>query len=97
MTTDDVKNLAQLSRIALSQNEAESFKQEIDSILEYVSAVKDIVSENSPEKSLGARFNVLRDDVVTVEPGQFSEVLKDAMPNKDGDFLAVKKILKQTN
>lgn len=97
MTTDDVKNLAQLSRIALADNEVDSLKEEIESILDYVSIVKDIVSEGGSEPSLGARYNVLRDDIISVNPGQFSTVLKEAMPHREGEFLAVKKILKQTD
>lgn len=97
MTKEEIKKLGSLSRIALSEAEIESFRSEIDSILEYVSVVKDIVSDTSSEPSVGARFNVLREDAVTVEPGSFTEVMLEAMPKTDGQFLSVKKILKQSD
>lgn len=95
MTTDEIKKLGSLSRIALTEHELETFSQEIDSIITYVSAVKDIAAvdvEVTPR--VGVRFNVLRSDAVTNVPGQYTDVMLAAMPHKSGQYLAVKKILK---
>jgi aspartyl/glutamyl-tRNA(Asn/Gln) amidotransferase C subunit len=95
MTKEEIRTLGSLSRIALSDAEVETFNQEIDSILEYVGVVKDIASGEEDTKSLGARYNVLRPDAVTNTPGQYTDVMLAAMPDTNGQFLAVKKILKQ--
>lgn len=94
MTKEDIIHLGNLSRIKLSEAEVETFNQEIDSILEYVSTVKNMVSDASVEdKTVGARFNILRADAVTNEPGTFTDVLLEALPHREGQFMSVKKIL----
>jgi aspartyl-tRNA(Asn)/glutamyl-tRNA(Gln) amidotransferase subunit C len=94
MTKEEIIHLGTLSRIKLSESEVATFSQEIDSILEYVSVVKNITSdEDVDDKKVGAVFNVLREDDVTNVPGTFTEVLLEAMPNREGQFMAVKKIL----
>lgn len=95
MTKEEIRTLGSLSRIALTEQEIEVFNQEIDAILEYVSVVKNIAGTESNTKSLGARYNVLRTDEVTNTPGQYTEGMLQAMPKTNGQFLAVKKILKQ--
>lgn len=95
MTKEEIRTLGSLSRIALTDQEVEVFNQEIDSILEYVSTVKNIVGSAAETKSLGARFNVLRADVVTNTPGEYTKAMLAEMPKTNGQFLAVPKILKQ--
>lgn len=94
MTKEEIRTLGSLSRIALTEHEVEVFNQEIDSILEYVSTVKNIAGSDTDTKSLGARFNVLRTDEVTNTPGEYTGAILACMPKTNGQFLAVKKILK---
>lgn len=98
MTSDEIRTLGSLSRIALSDDEVETFNQEIEAIVAYVSVVKNIASgveAQAQAQALGVRYNVLRTDVVTNTPGQYTEAMLAAMPKTTGQFLAVKKILKQ--
>lgn len=95
METGDIKHLASLSRIRISDEEAESLKNDIDAVLEYVSVVSDITAEGDLTKKVGARFNVFRQDAVTNEPGSHSEALMAEAPEREGDYLKVKKILNQ--
>lgn len=94
MTQDDIRHLGTLARIALSDAEVATFNQEIDAILSYVSTVKNIAADAPLEKALGARFNVLRPDAVTIASGTYTEAMLTAMPHKNGQYLSVKKILK---
>ena len=96
MTKEEILHLGRLSRIALTTDEVAGFQTSIDSILEYVSVVSEMVSGQESEKKVGARYNILRPDVVTEPAGTHAEVLLDAMPKRDGRFLSVKKILNQT-
>lgn len=95
METDDVKHLASLARIRISDSEAESLKQDIDSVLEYVGVVSDIAAEADLTKKVGARYNIFREDEVTNEPGSYTKDLMAEAPHRDGDYLKVKKILNQ--
>ena len=96
MTHDEITHLGTLSRIALTQTEIANFTDEIDAILTYVSTVNTIVANGTLTANVGARYNVLRPDIVTEEPGSHTEVLLDALPVRDGQYMSVKKILQQS-
>jgi aspartyl-tRNA(Asn)/glutamyl-tRNA(Gln) amidotransferase subunit C len=97
MTKEEISHLGKLSRIALIPKEIDVLQTEIEAILAYVSTVTAIVSNESvSEKSVGARYNVLRPDEVTVVSGEYTETLLSAMPHREGQFMSVKKILNQT-
>lgn len=93
MTKEEVLHLGTLARIKLSSEEAEEFKEEISGILSYVGAVNEIVADNGITKEVGARFNVFREDTVTNVPGAYAEELLNEMPERNGRYLSVKKIL----
>ena len=92
MTKEEIVRLSTLARITLREEEIESLQSEIGSILEYVSQI-DAATDGAPEKRVGAIHNVFREDIVTNEPNEHTEVLMDAMPETQGRFLKVKKIL----
>lgn len=93
MKSEDVTQLARLARIAVSEAEAATFTTEIDAILSYVSDVTDVAGTDAVTPHVGAVHNVLRADIVTNEPNQYTDALLAAMPDTDGRFLKVKKIL----
>ncbi len=95
MNQEDVKHLATLARIELSDQELAKFTPEMSDILAYVSVIQDIAGEAEGDMStkLGARYNIFRADEVTNEPNSFSEALLQEMPHREGRFLQVKKIL----
>lgn len=93
MTKEETLRLGDLSRIKMTDAEAEAFKSEIDSILAYVSAVDALVDKGDLSKAPGPVFNVFREDAVTNDPGSYTRDIVQAFPEKHGDFLKVKKIL----
>ncbi len=95
MTNEEIIHLGRLARIALAPGEVAVLRTEIDAILSYVSTVKNIAGDTTSAPLVGARFNVLRPDVIQNESGQFTDVLLAAMPKRDGQYLSVKKILNQ--
>ena len=95
MEKAEVQKLAHLARIAVTDDEAETLTSEIDAILAYVGAVSEVAGVTSETPHVGPVYNVLREDVVTNDPGQYSEALMAAMPETDGRFMKVKKILQQ--
>jgi aspartyl-tRNA(Asn)/glutamyl-tRNA(Gln) amidotransferase subunit C len=96
MTKEEVIHLAKLSRIALTDEEVDSFTTEMSAILDYVSAVQDMVGDDvSGGLAVGPVHNVFRKDEVTNEPDQYTADIMAEMPQTEGRFLVVKKILNQ--
>lgn len=94
MKREDIEHLALLARIELTEQEKESLEGELSSIVSYVSTVSDIVSDDvdsAPE--VGVRHNIFRKDEVTNEADEYTDDILAEMPETDGRFLKVKKIL----
>ena len=88
---DEVTNLANLARIQITPEEAESLTHELDSILDYVGQIKN----SSTEEISNTPFlkNVMRDDVATNKDREFTEDILNNAPSREGNYLKVKKIL----
>ncbi len=95
MKTEDVQHLARLARIAINDAEATQLTIEIEAILAYVSEVQAVAGTETIEPAVGPVHNVFRDDVITNEPEQYTEIVLKAMPETSGRYLKVKKILSQ--
>lgn len=94
ITKSEIEKLAELSRLALSEEEKERMQGEFDSILEYITAIQKIsasTSERTP--SIVARVNVMREDVNPHESGIHTEALLSVAPKREGNYIRVKKIL----
>jgi aspartyl-tRNA(Asn)/glutamyl-tRNA(Gln) amidotransferase subunit C len=91
MNKDEVLKLAKLARIKILPEEAEALSHEFDRILEYVGEVKGIKSDG--EKVLALTRNVLREDANPHETGLYTSDLLNQSPEREGDYLKVKKIL----
>ncbi len=91
ITKEDIKKLANLVRIEISDEEAEKLTPEIDSVLGYVGQIKNATGDT--EKTVHKLHNVLRDDVVVNKEGEYTESLLEAAPSREGDYVKVKKIL----
>lgn len=93
MTKEEILQLGNLSRLKMSDDEVVKFQSEIESILEYVSAVNRIVSDQELKKVPGVIKNVLREDIVVEASKEDVDSLVSAFPEKIGKYLKVKKIL----
>lgn len=93
MEKKDIVHLATLSRISISDDEAETLKADIESVLAYVSKVNDIAADASLTKKVGARFNVFREDEIRNERNAYTDALLREAPSVKGKHLTVKKIL----
>lgn len=92
MQIEEVKHLAALSRITLTEEEIASFATNMDSILGYVDHVKKL-SLGEREAVVPPHPNPLRADEPTHEPGTFSDDIIAAFPKKVGRLALVKRIL----
>ncbi len=91
ITKEDIKNLADLARIQISDKEAESLTREMDSILGYVGQIKEATGDT--EKMLPKLRNIMREDISTNAPKQYAEKLLKNAPSREKNYLKVKKIL----
>jgi aspartyl-tRNA(Asn)/glutamyl-tRNA(Gln) amidotransferase subunit C len=94
MNREDISHLATLSRIALTEEELSKLEGELSSIVSYVAVISDLASDttdSAPE--VGPLHNVFRPDTVTNDVGQHTNALLAEMPQTEGAFLKVKKIL----
>ena len=88
---ETIKNLANLARIEMSDSEAELMTKELEPILGYVGQIQSAVGDLKP--SVSKHRNIMREDVVTTKPREYTEKILKNAPARDGDFLKVKKIL----
>lgn len=88
----DIEKLATLSRITVHESEREALQDEINAVLSYVSEIEQVQVSAEPVHT-HVRKNVLREDGEPHEPGRYSEALLAEAPEKDGDFIRVKKVI----
>ena len=87
----DIEKLATLSRMKVSPEEAESLRSEIDSILGYVVDINKVSLVDVPDEE--TRRNVFRNDTDANISGEYTEKLLALSPDRDGNYIKVKKIL----
>ena len=93
MNKEEILKLSSMSRIAISEQEAEALGKDIEAVLEYVSVINEITAEEGVTKKVGAVYNVFREDEITVEAGSHTEALMAEAPKVRKGRLEVKKIL----
>lgn len=92
MTTKvDVKALAQLARLDVSDTELAKLEKEIPAILAFVETIQ----KASADASIASPIleNVMRDDVGAHESGAHTDVLLEAAPAREGDRVVVKQVI----
>ena len=94
ITKEEVKHIAKLARLGLTNKEIEKFQKELSSILDYIEKLKKVdISEIRPTSHSIKVENVTRED----KEGSMSEVqssnLLDLAPDKKDGYLKTKSIL----
>lgn len=92
MEKKDIQNLGDLSRISLTEKEADALGKDLEKILGYVKEIEDLHIESLSEERDVLR-NVLRADTVTRAPSEYTETLLSAAPETEEGYIAVKTIL----
>ncbi|MDB5238910.1 MAG: glutamyl-tRNA(Gln) and/or aspartyl-tRNA(Asn) amidotransferase subunit [Candidatus Parcubacteria bacterium] len=95
ITVKDLEHLATLARIELTEDDKESLVKEFDSILGYVDQLKKVDVSLDAAGRVGAVKNVMRSDTPNTVSAEDRERLLDEAPYREGDFIAVKKIIAQ--
>lgn len=92
LSSEEVKKVAQLARIELSENEVEKFQKDLSSILDYVDELKAVETDGLEiVSSVTGLENVQRDDeAVTID---YQEDIMANAPERKDKYYKVKSIL----
>lgn len=86
ISLDEVKHVAHLARLAITEEEAVTFTKQLDSIITFAEQLNELDTDNvEPTSHVLPMKNVLRED----KPGQglpIEAVLKNAPDHKDGQI-----------
>jgi aspartyl/glutamyl-tRNA(Asn/Gln) amidotransferase C subunit len=93
MNPRDIANLATLARMELSEAEKASLAADMKNILAFIDQIKEAEVDTSAGNRVGVVYNVFREDMNPHESGIYTEALLSAAPDREGDFVKVKKIL----
>jgi len=102
MDKKDIEHLAKLSRIEIPEEEKESLSKDLENILGHVGQIQSAsaslgrdgeVTGEKTKKTAGKLRNVMREDKNPHEPGIYTEKILKEAPEREGDYVKVKKIL----
>ena len=91
----DVRYVADLARISLTDEEAQQFGAELDDILDYVTQLNELdVHTIEPTAHAAPRANVMREDVVK-QTLEHDAVIANAPAHVEGAFIRVPPVLEE--
>ena len=86
ISTDDVKHVAKLARLELTEEEIDKYSKQLGSILQYVEQMNEVDTTGiEPMPHAIPVYNVMREDVVKYEKTK-DEMLANAPFEEDGFF-----------
>ena len=95
ITIKEIEKLANLARIKIDETEKEGLTKEIDSILVYIDQIKKATVNTDQSSSVGVVHNVFREDMSETISNEDRERILNEAPDREGEFIAVKKIIAQ--
>lgn len=95
ISKQDIKKLAKLARITLAEEEVEALTTDAQAILGYVFDLGTVA--DAPLNATHTMIkSVLRDDTNPHASRVHTDALLQALPRRDGDFAAVRKVIERT-
>lgn len=92
MQIDDIKKLAELARLDMTEDEMANLAYEFDPIIAYVGQIQE-ASQSLNHDTQYVQTNIVREDVVTNKEGEYADRILAEMPDKQNGYLKVKQIL----
>jgi len=91
----EIKNLAELARIHLTEKEEQELERDLRTILEYVEKLKEVDVSKVPEMTHAVLIqNVFREDEEQVEREEYI-LLTDQFPEEELGYLKVKGVFER--
>ncbi len=92
ISKEEVKHIAKLARLGLTEKEIEKYQKELSSILDYIEKLKEVDVSNVEPTSHSIKIeNITREDE-TNKKENIEKKLIDLMPEIKEDYLKVKSI-----
>ena len=92
ISSDEIRHLAHLSAIQLSDDEVTHMQHDLESVLSYVHMLEKLDTDGvMPTYQVNGQTNVFRDDVI--ESGVDTKALLDLAPSHDEYSVKVPKVL----
>ena len=87
ISVDQVKHVAHLARLAITEEEAEKFTKQLDAIISFAEQLNELDTDNvEPTSHVLELKNVLREDIPSVGLPR-DEVLKNAPEHIEGQIM----------
>lgn len=94
ITKEEVKHIAKLARLGLTEKEMEKIQKDLSLILDYFKLLKEVNTENiKPTSHPISAKPYLRKDEVLRKPSKMNQKLIEMAPDKEKEYLKVKSIL----
>jgi len=95
ISKEEVKHIAKLARLGLTESEIRKFQRELSSILDYMEKLKEVdVSKVEPTSHSIKVENVMKEDEPKEKKLELRKKLVEMAPEKEKGYLKVKSILK---
>tara|TARA_Y100001968_G_scaffold124884_1_gene113856 strand:+ start:734 stop:1021 length:288 start_codon:yes stop_codon:yes gene_type:complete len=92
ISSSDVRKVAKLARLELTEDQIEIYTSQLEDILSYVDQLQEIDTQDIPPTTRAVEVvNSMREDIVE-DNSTREDILKQA-PHREGDFFRVPKIL----
>lgn len=88
LSVEEVKHIAKLSKLELSEKEEEIYGEQLSSVLSYVEQLNEVDTEGvEPTANITGLTNILRHDQVEVSGITHQDIERNAPDFKDGSFV----------
>lgn len=93
ISEDEVRHIAKLARLELTENEIEKMQKDLSAILDYFKLLEKAPKPSPVVRTTGLKENVVRKDEVMEKPASLANNLIAAAPNRKDEYIKVKAIL----
>lgn len=94
LTPDEVRHIAHLARLGLTDEDVAKFRDQLSGILDYFEELRQVDTEGVPPTAYAFDLhNVMRDDEPT-PPADPADILANA-PQREGEYFRVRAILEE--
>lgn len=93
MDTKTIDYLADLARLDIDTNEKEAMVKDLGGVLAYVDQIREVVKDLGDIEPEYAKLNIAVSDEPLHTGGQYSDVILNETPGREGDYVVVKKVL----
>lgn len=93
LTREEIMKIAGLAHLRLAEDEIETFREQLSSVLEYVGQLSEVdVQGVEPAAHITGVSNVLRRDEAVAISAADREALLEEAPEHEGDLIKVKAV-----